>query len=231
VSSVRGAAEGSPAPDGGAWRHVRAGLIALVVAVSLFAAAPLPKSVKRSQFDTPLAREEIARWIDLFAAVGIHRTREQLVEDAHASGTFWVGVRRTVLGPFADLFRITGTGQGWGLFTYPDSFPHRLHVWTRTSADANWQVLYAGLDAEHDWQRDRFTYRRVRAIYDGQTTRTGATYDTFTRWAARMAFEDVPEAAQVRVGFVRMHTTEPGRPEDPETKERLLRTFTRGELE
>ncbi len=226
--TVAGApAAGLPA----AWRHARAALLLFVVALHLFAAAPLPRSVRRSQYEGPMARDEVARWVELLAAVGVRRTPEELVEASYRSGVFWSELRRSVLRPFDGVFRVTGTGQGWGLFTYPDTYPHRLTVWARPRHDAPWEVLYAALDAAHDWRRPWFAYRRIRGVYDGQTAKPGPSYETFARWAAGLAFDDVPWAAEVRVGFVRAHTTEPGRTPDPTTTQRNLRTFTREELD
>lgn len=212
---------------GGRWRAIRAALLLVVIAVNLFAAAPLPKSVKRSQYDTPMAKEELGRWVDLLAGVGVHATRDELIEVSYTSGAALAAVRRAGIAPFDTIFRVTGTGQGWGLFTYPDSFPHRLTVWARSGKESAWQVLFAGLDPKHDWNADVFTYRRIRGVYDSQTSKPGSSYDAFARWVAERAFADFPNADQVRVGFVRAHITEPGRAEDPETILRHLRTFDR----
>ncbi len=208
-------------------REVRAALLLVVVAVNLFAAAPLPKSVKRSQYDTPMAKEELGRWVELLAGIGVDVTPEQLIDASYRSGTALAGFRRAVMSPFDSFFRVTGTGQGWGLFTYPDSFPHRLTVWVRDSKEANFQEVFAGLHPVHRWNREIFAYRRVRGVYDSQTSKPGSSYDAFARWVADRAFADFPSAEQVRVGFVRGHTTEPGRAEDPETILRHLRTFDR----
>jgi hypothetical protein len=214
--------------------HLRGVALLAVVAVNLLTASPLPRSVKRSQYDTPVAREEIRRWQDSLARIGIRRSEESLVEASYALGSTLSRVRHALLDPFATPYRLTGTGQAWGLFTYPDTWPHQLNVWTRDGAKAPWSLRYAGLDPEHAWRREVLTYRRVRAVYDGQTSRPGVTWERFATWIAREALRDTPGATHARVGFLRRHTRDPSsdgaaRPEAPAA--RHLRTYAREELE
>jgi hypothetical protein len=212
--------------------HLRGALLLAVVLVHGVAASPLPRQVLRSQYETPLAREEVTRWRKTLLGAGVSLTETQLVDASFAVGSSLAGVRRALLGPFGELFRLTGTGQGWGLFTYPDTFPHQLHVWTREGAEAPWEVRYAGLDPEHAWDRDVLAFRRVRGIYDGQTTRPGTSWQRFAAWEARRALEAFPSATHARVGFLRRHTYAPG--EAPATPEapvlRHAKIFAREDL-
>ncbi len=217
--------------------HLRGAALLLVVGVNLLTASPMPRSVKRSQYDTPVAREEIRRWQAALAGVGVARSEESLVEASYALGSTLSRVRHVLLDPFATPYRWTGTGQAWGLFTYPDTWPHQLNVWTRDGATAPWTLRYAGLDPDHAWRREMLTYRRVRAVYDGQTSRPGRTWERFAEWIAREALRDTPSATHARVGFLRRHTTPPegtgsgesARPEAPTA--RHLRSYARAELE
>jgi hypothetical protein len=238
-----------------AWReHLRGAALLAVVAVQGFAALPLPHSARKSQYDTPIAREEIARWQGALAGMGIRVTRGEIVDVAWASAQGSVTLRKTVLAPFDGPLRWTGTGQGWGLFTTPDAFPHQLRVWIQpvpggttggtTCAglhgteggpppsvtpppDPAWRLVYAGLDDTADWRVDQLAYRRVRGVYDGQTTRPGAAWENVARWIADRALEDFPEAARVRVGFVRRHSVVPGETPDPTETTRHLRIHAR----
>lgn len=219
-----------------AWReHLRGALLLAVVGVHGFAALPLPHSARKSQYDTPIAQEEIARWQGAFARLGFEVTRGEIVDFAWATAQGSVTLRKTVLRPFSDVLRWTGTGQGWGLFTTPDSFPHQLRVWIQPAAapDAvappTWRLVYAGLDPDAAWRVEQLAYRRVRGVYDGQTTRPGASWDKAARWIAARALEDFPEAARVRVGFVRRHSKLPGEPADTTETTRHLRIHARGE--
>ncbi len=218
------------------WReHLRGAILLLVVGVHGFAALPLPHSARKSQYDTPIAQEEIARWQAAFADVGLEVTRGEIVDVAWASAQGSVALRKRVLGPFTGLLRWTGTGQGWGLFTTPDSFPHQLRVWIQPAAPLDaavapaWRLVYAGLDPDAVWRVEQLAYRRVRGVYDGQTTRPGASWDKAARWIATRALEDFPAAGRVRVGFVRRHSKFPGEPADTTETTRHLRIHARGE--
>jgi hypothetical protein len=206
--------------------QLRAGLILLALVVYGIAASPLPRSMKRSQFDTPMAIEEVDQWVGILGAAGIPITRAALSDDAFAVGTVFADLRSALLGPFKGWFRITGTGQGWGLFTYPDIFPHQLVIEVRPKG-GTFAPIYAGLDPDAAWMRPQLAYRRVRGVYDGNTTKPGASYDNFVHWIGRLALADFPDSAEVRVGFVRTHTTMPGVPRDPERSERFQRVVSR----
>lgn len=205
--------------------HVRAALIAVAFAVYGVAASPLPKSVKRTSFDNEIAVEEFDRWVALLGAVGVSTTRAELVDYAYESGVVLADVRTALLGPFRPWFRVSGTGQAWGLFTFPDSFPHQLVV--EVDEGAGWRVVYAGLDDDADWMREVLAYRRVRGVYDGNTRKPAASYKTFVQWIGKRALADFPAAKRARVGFVRFHTRAPGEPPDPSREERFQRVVTR----
>ena len=213
-------------PPPARWAHVRAALIAFALVAYGIPALPLPRSIKRAQFDTPMASEEMARWSRLVGAFGIERSGAQLADLFFAVGTVAFEARREMVAPFRDFYRVTGTGQGWGLFTYPDSFPHQLCVDIRRGA-GGWVPVYAGLDPAADWNRSRLVYRRIRGVYDGSTEKPGLSYANFVDWIAGEAFTDFPEAEAVRVSFLRAHHTRPGEPQDPEKKRRWERVKTR----
>ena len=161
-----------------------------------------------------MAIEELERWVGLLADLGIETTRGELVDHILDSGGRLVGLRKAALAPLQPVFRATGTGQGWGLFAYPDSYPDRLVVEGRT-ADSTWAPLYVALDPDHDFLRPQLTYRRVRGVYDGHSDRPGRPYDNFVHWVAQEAFANAPGLSAVRVRFERSHTLPPTQPQDP----------------
>lgn len=205
--------------------HLRAAALTIVLVVHGIAASPLPKSVKRAQFETAMAREELDRWAGILGGVGIAITREELAERSYAIGTDLAALRTTLLGPARPWFRLSGTGQAWGLFTYPDSWPHQLVVEIRVGTE--WRTIYAGLDPDAAWRRDQLAYRRVRGVYDGNSSKPGKSYQPFVNWIGRLALADFPEAEEARVKFLRFHTRAPGEPQDPEVLEKFARTVAR----
>jgi hypothetical protein len=209
------------------WAQARAALIAVALLVNGLLALPLPKSVKRSSFDTPIAKEELDNWVDLLAVAGVRTTRDALADHLTAYGKQTSALRSALVKPMKPWMRVSGTGQAWGLFTYPDTFPHRLVIEGRPSATAPWQTIFAGLDPEHDFLASVFTYRRVRGVYDGNTDKPGSSWRNFTKWAADRVFEAYPEHQEVQVGFVRFHTVAPGGTPDPTVTRRHFRTHLR----
>ncbi len=205
---------------------MRAALLALTVLVYGVAASPLPKSVKRSHFETPIAIEEVDRWVGILGGVGIDVTRKELSDGSYEVGRFFADVRRTLLGPFKEWFRVSGTGQGWGLFTYPDSYPHQLVIEVRKKG-GTWRPVYAALDPDAGWRRSQLAYRRVRGVYDGNTRKPGASYTHFVAWVGGLALTDHPDADEARVGFIRTHSTMPHVTPDPERLARHHRVVQR----
>lgn len=204
--------------------HVRAVVIAVVLLANLLVALPLPHSVKRSSFDEPVAKEEMQKLSALAASVGVTLTPKELADLFYDTGVPLVALHTSLVAPMKPLNRVLGTGQAWGLFTYPDTFPHRFVIEART-AGGPWERLYAGLDPDHTFLVDVWTYRRVRGVYDGNTTKPVASWDNLTHWAAARVFEAHPAYDTVRVYFERFHTVPPGGKQDPEIVPRQMRTY------
>jgi hypothetical protein len=133
--------------------ELRAAGLAVVLLANLAVALPLPKSVKRSNFDLPVAREELSKLSAVLGVFGAPPTHDALADFLYASGKPLVGLRAALTAPTKEPFRILGMGQSWGLFTYPDTFPHRLVVDARSE---RWARVYAGLDPEHTFLREIF---------------------------------------------------------------------------
>lgn len=191
------------------WDDARATLLLVVLVPNLFAALPLARSASRKNFDTPLARDELARLREVTDVFGWRPSHDQIADLLYEISAAEVDVRNLVLAPARPFFRITGTGQAWGLFTYPDRFPAQLVVESR-SGSGEYTVRYASLDPEADLAAHKFVYRRVRGVYDGNSEKAGRTWDPFVSWAAGEVFAVDPTATEVRVSFRRLRTFEPG---------------------
>lgn len=197
---------------------VRAGFIALVLAVHGLAAAPLPHVVTRRDLESPVAAEEVDRWAQRLTALGYTISPQELGEKVISITGLIGGTHRALLRPFRPMFRYTGTGQGWGLFANPDIFPSRLEI--RAQRGGDWQTVYLRLDPMHRWGADVLTFRRVRGIYDagGYGKRPQAPYRRFADWIGRRLLESDPEVTAVEVRMLRTHTTLRGqRPDDKVT--------------
>lgn len=204
-------------------------MIGIVLFSNLLVALPLPHSIKRSAFDEPVAKEEMLKISAALASVGLTVAPKDLVDFFISTGTPLVGLHTTLTAPVKPINRWLGTGQSWGLFTYPDTFPHRLVIEARTGSGP-WDRLYAGLDPDHTFLVDVWTYRRVRGVYDGNTTKPVASWENLTKWAAQQTFRASPQYDTARIYFERFHTVPPGGKPDPSITPRQMRTYRKDAL-
>jgi hypothetical protein len=181
------------------WPAIRAGLIALVLVVEWVDAVPLPELRPRDLVH-PVAQAELDRWVSMLASVGIVRTRDEVAEVGLAVGEVAIGFRKGALAPFKPLKRITGTGQAWGLFAYPDPASGRLVIRGRGEGE-EWELL-AKLPGEGDpAQVRRLQYRRLRGVWDdaGDRPNPGKLHTRFVNWIASDMLTRRPDLDQIEV--------------------------------
>jgi len=208
--------------------EIRAALLAVVIAVHGLAAAPLPSQIREHERRSPDSLEEVRRWTNVFNAIGLSVSEEGLMDFSYNTGKFATQTRRTLLKPFQRIFRVTGTGQGWGLFTHPDRFPDHLEVYGKR--DESWFPLYKAFDEEHDFLANQLAYRRVRGLWDGSANKPKPSFAYFVDWVAREAFLSDESLQQVRVQFRRSRTTTPREEPRDLNKVRNRRTRNRQDL-
>ena len=194
----------------------RAALITLALAIHGFVAAPLPRSISARDMRGDVAAEELDRWVEILGGVGIDTTPDELADHTLTVGRAIVKWRNTIVGPIRPLLRHTGTGQGWGLFTYPDTRPRRVIMRGQTD-DGDWRLIYRTLDPEYDWNGELWRHRRLRGPTDTLSRKSspGPVYQNFVDYAAARAFEDFPELVAFEVSFERSHSTRPDVTPDP----------------
>ncbi|MCB9677582.1 MAG: hypothetical protein H6737_20920 [Alphaproteobacteria bacterium] len=213
-------------PSFRAW--LRAGLISLALVVHGIYALPSPVAVDDADLNSGEGREEVRRWVEMLNGIGIALTAEELGELVKTWSTRGANVHNAMKRPFRTWMRQTGTGQGWGLFASPDTYPHRLEIYVFEGND--WVPIFRRNDPELRFLDGPLRYRRVRGIYDGSTGRQRVVYWNFSRWVARRALLAHPEASRVRVQMVGTHTTLPWEKPDPTEVVRAKRVFTREAL-
>lgn len=214
----------------GRWPAVRALLIGAVLVVQLLDAIPLPE-ISRKDLRWPIAKAEVKRWTQLARDLGMDVDEDDTEDLALALGGGAGRFRKTVLGPTRPFRRITGTGQAWGLFAYPDPFAGRLIISGRTDDEAAVELYRAPGEGEA-WLIELVEYRRIRGIYDdnGDRPRPGGMHRALTRWVSRRVFERHPEfdEVEIRLDLVEVHLPG-GEPEPPEVR-RHVRVERREEL-
>lgn len=188
-------------------RRLRAALIAAVLLSQALASIPNAPELKKDALSDSTALAEIDAWRGALEAVGVERSREQVLALGVMLTDSLREARKSAIAPVRPFLRATGTGQGWGLFSFPDQRPSRLEV--AIDRGAGWENVYVDLDAERAYRADLFAYRRVRAVYN-PGKKPPPAYRPFTAWLADRVFEDFPAATQVRVAFRKRKKVEAG---------------------
>lgn len=198
-----------PEPASG-WPAWRAALLTVVIGVHLMIAAPLPHVVRPEELRTATAKEEVRRWTERLAAVGIPISEAELGERVVAISGAIGGAHNDAKRPFHPLLQLTGTGQGWALFANPNLRPDRFSV--RIQRKGGFEDRYLQNDPELDWWRTTLRYRRVRGCWTGgMTRRPRKSQRRFTDWLARRIFEQEPDVRAVQTRLLRTRTPLPGR--------------------
>jgi hypothetical protein len=185
----------------------RAFILAIVVGVHGLMAAPLPSRMRAQERTNPDSLEEVARWTKALNKLGIGISEEGLMDFSFWTGEVATTSRNFFLKPFRPLFRFTGTGQAWGLFTHPDRYPDYLEIYGK--GQESWELIYKIHDTEYDFMAEQLAYRRIRGLWDGSSNKPKASYNYFVDWVARNAFESYPDLESVRVQFRRTRTFTP----------------------
>ena len=179
------------------WPAVRAGLIALAIAVGLVDGCPIPRVGPR-EMEHPLERVELETWARRLGRVGIRTTPEALAEGVMVTGQRLARVQAWLLVPFEPFRRVTQLRQRWKLFPVANPALLRMNVEAR-GPDGDWELLFRPLDAEHRFLEGPLEYRRVRGSWDpGMMGRRGG-YERFVDWIAGEIFRREPRFVEVRV--------------------------------
>lgn len=192
------------------WAWVRAAVLFVFVAINVYQAIPVPR-MKAGWGDKATSQRGVAPYVDALATVGVSVTREQLAGTVEDVARGYARYRERIIDPMRPFWKITVSHQGWGLFTYPDTTPHRLEVAFERD-DGSWEPAYHPGDWWNArWRHDFLRFRRVRALL-APRSRPPSTYDRVVDHIAELAFADRPDIERVRVRFVKTHTPPPGRP-------------------
>ena len=206
-------------------------LIGIVLLSQWLDALPLPE-LRKKDLQYPVAQDEITRWTGVINSLGVAVTEEEVVTLALEMGRIAIAFRQHTMAPLRPLKRLTGTGQSWGLFAYPDPYAGRLVVDVR-EGKGEWVTRFSApgtIGADRLSQLLR--YRRVRGIYDdiGDRPKPGATYSRFADWVAWEVFTESPEITAVQIRLDLVHVTLPGEGEALPEKRRHARLRLRDAL-
>jgi hypothetical protein len=196
------------------WPAIRALLISVVLLGQWIDALPLPE-LRENDLKHPLARDEVTRWTGVLNSLGLSLTEDEAIDGALAVGAAATRFRTIAMAPLRPIKRLTGTGQSWGLFAYPDPYAGRLVIEAREKG-GEWRTLFSAPGASTDALSRKLRYRRVRGIYDdnGDRPTPGTLYNRFADWVAWEIFQADPaiDAVQVRLDLMRIIPPGEGEP-------------------
>lgn len=215
----------TPEPDRRA--HLRAAILAVVIAVNGWVAIPIGPRITEKDLAKADAKEQVDEWMGLLDRVGV--TRAQFETFVVKGSGFFVDLDNTVSKPIRPVNQLFRTNQSWALFTGADRTPMRFAVRGYT-ADGTERLLFRRLDPDATFLGGVLNFRRVRGIYDIDKEDLPKRYKVLTRWIATRAFEEHPDLVAVEVLQEEQRTPLPGQAADPAVKLRHRMKVTREDL-
>ena len=194
------------------WEHARAGVIALVLLAHGIYALPLPPGVSERRVAEAPFQRDLDPWLHLFALLHLPVDRPALQTFVVRSSSALHTLHTTLKAPFAPAMDLVGANQAWALFAATTVTPDRLEVAIRRGGSRKWEVVLRRLDPCCTWREPMLEYRRIRGVWDGMREAPRAGYKGLTKWIAARAFDDFPDATEVRVRLVRRTLSLPGDP-------------------
>lgn len=194
-----------------AFRVARAAFVAFHLTAVVLVALPSAGSaaMNRRAWATPTVQGEFRAWSARLRGLGLPIGPEALEAHAWTVAQGTEAVRRELLRPFRPYYTWCGTWQSWKMFVAPHRFPARLEI-EIDRGDGAWEPIFVARSDTATWRRAWFDHDRMRAA----VFRFG--WDHFKRgrqelvdFVAAQVREDFPDAARVRVSFVRYRTPTP----------------------
>jgi hypothetical protein len=157
---------------------------------------------------------QFARWARLASKLGIARDGPELEQLLWRLTQSYLSARELVVAPFELYQQYSGVGQGWRMFSNPQSHPAYVHVELRRGA--SFEPIYVSRSTRYDWRGQQLDHHRVRKLF-GRIARSTEQelWEQFGAWAAQRAARDFPDALELRIWQERRATPEPGSREAP----------------
>lgn len=179
--------------------------LAMITATSL----PLP-SERLPQALKPRTQRIALAWGAPLLSLGWVDSRAELIEAFRLLNDTMASVRAEHLRPIMDWQRLSGTVQGWQMFSQIKPHGGRLQIHIRTD-DGAWTPIFQDHD-EGRWRATLLNQERVRAVRAAYAQRVGKRerqYKRLVRWLARHAAADFPQATAMRVRYQKVTIERP----------------------
>jgi hypothetical protein len=135
----------------------------------------------------------------------VHVTSDELEAQAWTVAQAYLKCQMPLYAVAQPLVSQFGLGQGWGMFSNPETHPARLHV--ELDRGQGFETLYVSRSDEYAWRRREFDHNRMRKLV-GRVFRdqSPALYKELVSWVATQVQRDFPDAERVRVRRYRFNT-------------------------
>lgn len=188
--------------------ELRAAALAAAIFISFLDALPLSSAPQRRHLREPAVAEQLDYWASVIGQEDRQQFEDDVLRITGASARW----RKAVLTPFRPMHRVLGTGQAWGFFAWPETFPYWIMVEGRVDGGA-WELLYEPLNSDADLMNFPLRYRRTRFLFVDAIRMKDPEpiVSRMADWVAPRALEARPDLDEVRVYFRRARTPKPGK--------------------
>jgi len=202
--------------------RLRSVLLAMVIFIGFVDALPLNTAPSRFNLREPAVHDELQRIADGLTAMGRPTSVDEVEDRVFVDARRYLTARSFFLKPFKGLRRFTGTGQAWGFFGYPETYPYWIVVEGKVDG-GEWEMLYVPR-SEHDLLRSKLRYRRLQFMFVDVPRRRkpGRIVGRLANRIAPEVFGARPDIVSVRVYIHREHTPRPGQESNRKPKKRWV---------
>lgn len=189
--------------------HLRALFVLFhLVAITLLALPAPVGGMTKKNFADPQIQQTFESWRGVLGALGWQMTAAEFEDLAWRAGTGMIAGRNVVLTPFRPYARWTGAAQGWRMFGTTNRVPARMRI--EVKEGDTWRVLWEARSETAAWRRRFFDEGHTRGVMNNWSwLRDKRGYQRFARWLARDVYEELPDAALVRVTMLQRTTPRP----------------------
>lgn len=186
-------------------KHLRLVFVLFHVAAVTVWALPSPAAgLRRSAWDDPTVKAELATW-----AGWLGQEPAAFTDRLWAFAQGYVEVHRAAKAPFSAYVELAGVEQAWLMFVAPHRWPTRL-VLDERRGDGPWTPLFEERSATADWRARTFGVERMRAsVFRWGWSSYRKSYQAGCRALAALRFAEDPAVTAVRCRFKKARTPSP----------------------
>jgi len=186
----------------------------------------------KAMWESANLKGDVAGYAAALDGLGVEITPAQLTARLQATAKTFGALRTAIAAPFGRYSALFGVRQGWAMFGSPQRYPAEVHV--EVLENDRWRPIYRPHDPAHAWLAETMTHNRMRK-FAGRFARgfVQKNYDELSRWLARQASVDFPQASRIRVHLYRYRSLHPLRVqagERPQGHYERIRTYDAAEL-